>query len=308
VLAAQKAIRDEVHGTVKEQQMATGISGLTPEMIATGQADIKKQMQTVEIGSEEYNDLSQRLIDYNTVSNLLQEAVKSGLEVDEETRETFATALLNGIAIPDEVKESFVEELNELRELIGENPIVLNIETGQVATAAKRVMTEAQKTQQAWNLASQSVNNMGNALNAIDDPSAKAAGTVIKAIADIALGFAQASVQAGSLGPWAWLAWLAAGTAAMATTISTVHSVTGFAEGGIVEGNTYSGDKIPAMLNAGEVVLTRSQAASLAETLEDNERQGGFGGTPYVTGEQIFLGLNNYLKGAGYGQLVTSNG
>jgi hypothetical protein len=265
-------------------------------------------MQTVEIGSEEYNDLSQRLIDYNTVSNLLQEAVKSGLEVDEETRETFATALLNGIAIPDEVKESFVEELNELRELIGENPIVLNIETGQVATAAKRVMTEAQKTQQAWNLASQSVNNMGNALNAIDDPSAKAAGTVIKAIADIALGFAQASVQAGSLGPWAWLAWLAAGTAAMATTISTVHSVTGFAEGGIVEGNTYSGDKIPAMLNAGEVVLTRSQASSLAETLEDNERQGGFGGTPYVTGEQIFLGLNNYLKGAGLGQIVTSRG
>jgi hypothetical protein len=62
------------------------------------------------------------------------------------------------------------------------------------------------------------------------------------------------------------------------------------------------------MLNAGEVVLTRSQAASLAETLEDNERQGGFGGTPYVTGEQIFLGLNNYLKGAGLGQIVTSQG
>ena len=218
VLAAQKAIRDEVHGTVREQQMATGISGLTPEMIATGQADIKKQMQTVEIGSEEYNDLSQRLIDYNTVSNLLQEAVKSGLQVDDETREAFATALLNGIAIPDEVKESFVEELNELRELIGENPLVLT-------TAAKKVMTEAQKTQQAWNLASQSVNNMGNALNAIDDPSAKAAGTVIKAIADIALGFANASKTASTLGPWGWLAWMAAGTAAMATTISTVQII-----------------------------------------------------------------------------------
>ena len=308
VLAKQKAIRDEVHGVVKEQQMATGISGLTPEMLATGQADIKKQMQTVELGSEEYNDLSQRLIDYNTVSNLMQEAVKSGLQVDDETREAFATALLNGVAIPDEVKESFVEDLNELRDLVGENPIVLNIETGQVTTAAKRVMTEAQKTQQAWNLASQSVNNMGNALNAIDDPAAKAAGTVIKAIADIALGFAQASKAVDTTASgWGWLAWLAAGTAAMATTISTVHSLTGFANGGIVQGKSYSGDNVgPVMLDAGEVVLNHAQSAQLAQELEGG-RVEGMSGTPYVTGEQIFLGLNNYLKGAGYGQIVTSN-
>jgi hypothetical protein len=62
------------------------------------------------------------------------------------------------------------------------------------------------------------------------------------------------------------------------------------------------------MLNAGEVVLNRAQVGNLAEQLEDNERQGGFGGTPYVTGEQIYLGLNNYLKGAGLGQIVTSRG
>jgi hypothetical protein len=264
-------------------------------------------MQSVELGSEEYNDLSQRLIDYNTVSNLMQEAVKSGLEVDDETREAFATALLNGVAIPDEVKESFVEDLNELRDLVGDNPIVLNIETGQVTTAAKRVMTEAQKTQQAWNLASQSVNNMGNALNAIDDPAAKAAGTVIKAIADIALGFAQASKAVDTTASgWGWLAWLAAGTAAMATTISTVHSLTGFANGGIVQGKSYSGDNVgPVMLDAGEVVLNHAQSAQLAQELEGG-RVEGMSGTPYVTGEQIFLGLNNYLKGAGYGQLVTS--
>lgn len=304
-----QAVLDQMRGKVKDvtQEMATGISGLTPEMLASGQADIKKQMQTVELGSEEYNNLADRLIDYNAVSNLLQESVKSGLQVDDDTRELFANALLNGELIPQEVFDAFVESLNEFRELAGENPIVLNIETGQVTTAAKRVMTEAQKTQQAWNLASQSVNNMGNALNAIDDPAAKAAGTVIKAIADIALGFAQASKAADTTASgWAWLAWLAAGTAAMATTISTVHSLTGFANGGIVQGNSYSGDNVgPVMLDAGEVVLNRAQSAHLAEQLE-GDRGESVESVPYVTGEMIYLGLNNYLKANGYGEMVTS--
>ena len=92
----------------------------------------------------------------------------------------------------------------------------------------------------AWGLAAQSVNNMGNALNAIDDPSAKAAGTVIKAIADIALGFAQASHAADvASSGWGWLAWVAAGLTAMTTAISTVHQLTGYEQGGIVKGNSY---------------------------------------------------------------------
>jgi hypothetical protein len=61
------------------------------------------------------------------------------------------------------------------------------------------------------------------------------------------------------------------------------------------------------MLDAGEVVLNHAQSAQLAQELEGG-RVEGMSGTPYVTGEQIFLGLNNYLKGAGYGQLVTSKG
>ncbi|MBQ1177712.1 MAG: hypothetical protein IIX50_01570, partial [Bacteroidaceae bacterium] len=45
---------------------------------------------------------------------------------------------------------------------------------------------------------------------------------------------------------------------------------TGYATGGMVEGNTYSGDQIPAMLNAGEVVLNASQTNMLAQNLQNN--------------------------------------
>ena len=112
------------------------------------------------------------------------------------------------------------------------------------------------------------VGSIGDAFNAIEDPAAKVMGTVMQAIASVALGYAQATVEATSMGPWAWVAFAATGLATMLSTISAIHSATGYATGGMVEGNTYSGDQIPAMLNAGEVVLNRAQQGNLASQLE----------------------------------------
>jgi hypothetical protein len=131
---------------------------------------------------------------------------------------------------------------------------------------------------------------------------------VLQAIASITLGFAQASVQAASLGPFGWIAFMGAGMAALATTISTVHSLTHLQEGGIVPGNYYSGDNINgggAMVNSGELVLTRAQSATLASQLQGGDGSGQ-GRQPYVSGEQIYLGVTNYLKRSGRGEIVTT--
>ena len=174
-----------------------------------------------------------------------------------------------------------------------------------------REITERQKQlQMAQDMAAQAANNFGAALASIDDPAAKAAGTVISAIANIALGFGQAVASAGKMGPWAWLAYVAAGTAALATTISTVHSLTGYAEGGIVKGNSYSGDNMMFGgdglygLNAGELVLTKAQQGSLAQSL-----QNGGGQTVRVVGKlagkDLFICAENWAKSAGKGEFVT---
>lgn len=130
-----------------------------------------------------------------------------------------------------------------------------------------------QEQQARYNLAGQAASNFGAALAGLDDPAAKAAGTVIQAISSIALGFAMASSNANTAGTgWGWLAWLAAGTAAMATTISTIHSLTGYAEGGIVKGNHYSGDMLDGGsfgINAGELVLNKAQQGALANELSN---------------------------------------
>ena len=160
------------------------------------------------------------------------------------------------------------------------------------------------ETMKAAQMAASAVSSIGDAFASIEDPSAKAAGMVMQAIASIALGFATASTNANTAGTgWGWLAWLAAGAAAMATTISTIHSLTGFENGGEIKGNSFSGDNIPIMANAGEVVLTRAMAGNVAAQLQ------GSGSNVHVTGElrgeSIYLAVNRSLKRRGKGELVT---
>lgn len=72
--------------------------------------------------------------------------------------------------------------------------------------------------------------------------------------------------------------WIMAG-AAVASVIAAMASMPKFATGGIVSGGTVSGDKIPALLNSGEMVLNTRQQSNLFNQLD---RQSGnnqsFGG------------------------------
>ena len=182
--------------------------------------------------------------------------------------------------------------------------------TEDVAAKMQQMTKAAQAQKMALNLAGQAAQNFGAALESIGDPSAKAAGQVVSAIASIAMGFAMASSSANTAGTgWGWLAWLGAGLAAMTTTISTIHSLTGYAEGGIVKGNSYSGDNILANggtigLNAGEVVLTKAMQGNLASQLQggglQNMRLEGV-----ITGENLHIIHNRYLQRTGQGELVT---
>jgi hypothetical protein len=71
----------------------------------------------------------------------------------------------------------------------------------------------------AFQMAGQAAISFGAALAGIEDPATKAAGTVIQAIANIALGFGSAVAQASSMGPYAWIAYVAAAMGAMATDV-----------------------------------------------------------------------------------------
>lgn len=97
--------------------------------------------------------------------------------------------------------------------------------------------------------------------------------------------------------------------------ISAADAIIPFANGGVVKaasgyrvpGRTFSGDMIPARLNAGELVLNQAQAGVIANALQDREFGGGSSMMqPYVDGEKIFLGMNNTSKRMGRGEIVTT--
>ena len=136
---------------------------------------------------------------------------------------------------------------------------------------------------------------MGEALQKIGgDGMVAKVGAVMAAIGQIILGFATASAQAAALGPFGWLAFLGAGLAAVATTISTLK---GFAEGGIIEGASHTGDKVLARVNAGEMVLNKRQQSNLFNLLDGNGiGQNANGGKVefVIKGSTLKGVLNNY--------------
>lgn len=259
------------------------------------------RLQAMEYSVQKEIKAEDTKVDTETLHSLIHDALQSGIDTTSLDLAPIAEQIGEGVNVPDEKWQEILDKYNELKAAIGEEPIQIDFNTGNIVQDGK-------KAEKAWQQAASAVQSVGSAFSQIEDPGVKAMGTVMQAIASIALGFAQASAQAGSMGPWAWLAFLAAGAAATATTIATIHSLTGYAEGGIVQGNSYSGDNVgPVMLDAGELILNRSQQGTLADALTNGNNQGGaVGGTPYVTGEKIVMGVNNWGRATGRGELVFS--
>ena len=71
------------------------------------------------------------------------------------------------------------------------------------------------------------------------------------------------------------------------------------AQGWSVPGNLLSGDRVPAMLNSGEVVLNRAQVGNLAAQLSGPQIRSGQNGRTVVSGEDIVLAVENYGRRIG---------
>ena len=272
-------------------------------------SDVKKEMDTIPVGTIKFNFDQTKLVDLTTLKTLIDEQVKNGLEIDPEATQGLFSKIQLGIDIEDTTWQELIDKINEKLKELDIEPISINFKTGDTANTGK-------ETENAWKNAASAVQSVGSALQQIEDPSAKIVGIIGQAVANIALGFAQATAKSSGGGIFAWIAAITGGLATMISTISAIHSATGYADGGIVKGNTYSGDQIPALvdgsqmvgLNAGEVVLNRSQQGVLAASLQSvgQSGEGGGGGKPYVSGEMIWLGLTNYLNRSGRGEIVTS--
>lgn len=151
----------------------------------------------------------------------------------------------------------------------------------------------------AWSNAAAAVSNVGSALQSIEDPAAKVAGVIMQAVAQVALGFAQAAASpaTGAAGVFGWVAAATAGLATMVSIIATIKSVTkGYEYGGMVNGymgklpgSPYTGDNVVARLNMGEGVLTRQGIANASAMMNGGAAPVAVSVTGRISGRDILL-------------------
>ena len=177
----------------------------------------------------------------------------------------------------------------------------------------KDINKDANASVQSFQQAAGAISQVGSALSSIEDPSAKVMGIVAQAIATIAQAYAGALATDGTTKSniWAFIGAAAASVASMVSTISAIHSATGYAQGGVVKGNSYSGDNIGGLvdgsqfvgLNAGEVVLNAAQQSTLANNLQ-NSGAGKMEIVGVLTGENVVLMADRWGRRTGRGELL----
>ena len=289
---------------VKVPKMAdiapNGLTGKvrTPEDLQQGAVKMKQAVK-LEIDQEASK------VDTETLHTLIKDAIQNGINGMDIRFGALGEQIGKGIDIPDDSWQGILDQYNALREQIGLEPIVIDFETGKI----DKVVREVEKLKKTINTTANVVGTIGQAFNAIEDPAAKVAGVVAQAIANVALAYsdALAKTQAEKFNIWGFIAASAAAMVSMGTTIASIHSATGYAEGGVVKGNHYSGDMLDGGsfgINAGELVLNRAQQGSLASQLEG----GGLRNlrlSAEVQGEKIVLVANRYFRRTGQGEIVT---
>lgn len=179
----------------------------------------------------------------------------------------------------------------------------------KVTAIMKGWVDGAKETEMAWKSAASAIGTVSSAIMQIQDPGIKIMATIGQAIATVALAYSEtlAKDSTSKSNIYAFIAAAAAASISMATTIGAIHSSTGYAEGGMIKGDSYSGDNIPAdnFVNAGELVLNRAQQNTLAQALKDDQATPRGPVQARVSGENIFFALESYLRRSGKGELLT---
>lgn len=301
---------------------------------------LRQELQNADFGTVLYENLTSKLADANMLKNLLEQSLSVGLgtalfDTADELGQTFWDRVLSPAGVADADWEAIAAAINAKLEKLGLNPITIDVNTGRVSGSGKStadngdVWEHAEEIVSGMSQVSSGLDRMGIELpQAVQDGVNTMQGMIqtINGIQAIAHGLgttAPALIQAAATGVQSAIALLiqalnlntasnsAAATSNVAETAIDIlmahggvipHAALGFA----IPGTHYSGDTTPILANAGELILNKAQQGNLASQLQENGSPSGSPILPYVTGQTVFLGINNHLKAAGYGELVTT--
>ena len=222
---------------------------------------------------------------------------------------------IDGVFNPeiDKIKgqiETWKEKLKPSKSIVDEeeftNSITRGIESSKKALQDwddAQTRSKEQKLKE-FNQIGEGVQNMGSIFASISqmtgDENIAIMGIIGQAVANIALSFSKAMATHKSITVWDWIGAAATGLATMVSIIGTIKQQTsGYATGGVVGGNSYTGDNLLVRVNSKERILTAKQNKALNEGLAQINSFGQVGrlyGTVTVKGSDLNIAMKNFNK------------
>lgn len=222
---------------------------------------------------------------------------------------------IDGVFNPeiDKIKgeiETWQEKLKPKKSIVDEeeftNSITRGIESSKKSLQDwddAQTRSKEQKLEE-FNQIGEGVQNMGSIFASISqltgDENIAIMGIIGQAVANIALSFSKAMATHKSITIWDWIGAAATGLATMVSIIGTIKQQTsGYATGGVVGGNSYTGDNLLVRVNSKERILTAKQNKALNDGLaqiNSFDQIGRLYGTVTVKGSDLNIAMNNFNK------------
>lgn len=205
------------------------------------------------------------------------EDLTSAFSGEMDAWDALMTVFNSGIGIMQTVI-GVMEAINTLQSLSS------NLSKKKVADQAAETtaVVTGKSTEAAANL-----QEAGTSMTAAGANAAESSSAAGKAVAGIPI-----------VGPILAVAAIAAVLTATFAAMSKAKSAGKFAQGGIIPGNSFSGDNQIASVNAGELILSRSQQATIASQLQGTAQQTVMV-EGRISGKDILLSANNTNRAAG---------
>jgi len=234
-------------------------------------------------------------VDEETFATILQDSVRYGIDSLDSVLQELQEKMAEGLDIPDEAWQKIIDQYNELRKKIGEDPIKIDLSTGKMATGKDKnndlhslisnVTTITRSLQDLGVEIPDGFSNVINIMNIIQ--------TLISTISTMSSINSAGNVLSN--------------IPIVGSVFGFFGSLFGFANGGIVPraaggayigGNHFSNDVTPVWANAGEVILNRAQQGVLAAGY-DVANGTGTKSEAVIEGDTIRIVLQNTAQAKG---------
>ena len=271
-----------------------------------------QQIQGAENAIQQALQVDDIEFDFSALPEAMQEAAEEAAQSLDRLAEAMAIAGQQRAKFLSAGDTKGVEEMDKQLETLTEDYNKQSEELKNYVGSGKKIW----ELSSAFGDVGNKVGELGSLFSqlgdATDDAGVKTMSIIAQAVATMALSFANALKNCGS-----WYEWLVFGVTGMvqlASMVSQIKQLTagGYAEGGIIPGNSFAGDKVMAMVNSGEMILNTHQQKNLFDMLNGITGTGIASSkielTGKIRGKDLLLVQKNYNTiGSKSGQSIKIN-